>query len=107
MKSTRAAVATNSPGKHQAKGGSRSANPAPNAKALLFALLECESEADVQAIVESTPFLADARNWRYLDDRETNFNITSNQASDGGKALTELMTNMVDATLMKHALLKK
>src|SRR5690606_16961364 len=30
-------------------------------------------------------------------------NITSNQASDGGKALTELMTNMVDAVLMKHA----
>jgi hypothetical protein len=29
-----------------------------------------------------------------------------NQASDGGKALTELMTNMVDAVLTKHALVK-
>ena len=48
--------------------------------------------------------MQNARNWRPLDRRETNFNITSNQASDGGKALTELMTNMVDAVLMKHAL---
>ena len=48
--------------------------------------------------------MRDARNWRPLDGRETNFNITSNQASDGGKALTELMTNMVDAVLMKYAL---
>jgi hypothetical protein len=29
-----------------------------------------------------------------------------NQASDGGKALTEPMTNMVDAVLLKHAYLK-
>jgi hypothetical protein len=29
--------------------------------------------------------------------------VTSNLASDGGKALTELMTNMVDALLMKAA----
>jgi hypothetical protein len=28
---------------------------------------------------------------------ETNFNVTSNQASDSGKAPTELMNNMVDA----------
>ena len=67
-------------------------------------MLACESEAEVQAIVDATPFLAERKNWRFIDNRETNFNITSNQASDGGKALTELMTNMVDATLMKHAL---
>ena len=52
----------------------------------------------------SVPEMKSPRNWRPLDGRETNFNITSNQASDGGKALTELMTNMVDAVLMKHAL---
>lgn len=50
--------------------------------------------------------MRDAGNWKPLDKRETNFNITSNQASDGGKALTELMTNMVDAVLTKHALQK-
>ena len=52
----------------------------------------------------SVPEMRDMRNWRPLDGRETNFNVTSNQASDGGKALTELMTNMVDAVLMKYAL---
>jgi hypothetical protein len=92
--------------KSQTKAGSRSTDATSDPKTLLFALLECESEAGVQAIISSTPFLSDARNWRYLDNRETNFNITSNQASDGGKALTELMTNMVDATLMKNAYLK-
>jgi hypothetical protein len=39
--------------------------------------------------------MGNQKNWHPLDDRETNFNVTSNQASDGGKALTELMTNMV------------
>jgi hypothetical protein len=68
------------------------------------ALLDAESEAMIEEIVYSTPEMNDARNWRPLDGRETNFNVTSNQASDGGKALTELMTNMVDAVLMKHAL---
>jgi len=72
-------------------------------KDVLQRLLECETEAEVQAVIESEPFLADPKNWRPLDARETNFNVTSNQASDGGKALTELMTNMVDAILMKAA----
>lgn len=93
-----------SPARNQARPGSRSTDPAADAKAVCFGLLECESEEGVQAIIDSTPFLAERNNWRFVDDRETNFNVTSNQASDGGKALTELMTNMVDATLMKHAL---
>lgn len=69
-------------------------------------LLQAEAESAVQKIVESTADMGAATNWRPLDNRETNFNITSNQASDGGKALTELMTNMVDAVLTKHALQK-
>src|SRR3990167_7627561 len=74
-----------------------------NARDICLKLLATESEAGVQSILESIPEMLDSNNWRSLDDRETNFNITSNQASDGGKALTELMTNMVDAVLMKHA----
>jgi hypothetical protein len=66
-------------------------------------LLSAESEAEVQQVIASVPEMAESKNWRPLDRRETNFNVTSNQASDGGKALTELMTNMVDAVLMKHA----
>lgn len=77
-----------------------------DAKAVCAALFACESEKDVEAILVSHPEFADPKNWYPLDKRETNFNVTSNQASTGGKALTELMTNMVDAVLMKHAYLK-
>lgn len=77
-----------------------------DAKGICLRLLAAESEAEIQEIVESVPEMKDEKNWQPLDKRETNFNVTSNQASDGGKALTELMTNMVDAVLMKHALQK-
>lgn len=66
-------------------------------------LLDAESEAEALAILVKVPEVADPKNWCPLDRRETNFNVTSNQASDGGKALTELMTNMVDAVLMRAA----
>src|SRR5438552_5619734 len=74
-----------------------------NSQGVCFKLIGAESEAAVQKIVDGISEMRDDKNWRPLDNRETNFNITSNQASDGGKALTELMTNMVDAVLMKHA----
>jgi len=78
----------------------------PDARGVCRRLLDAESETDVQDIIDSLPEMRNSENWQPLDGRETNFNITSNQASDGGKALTELMTNMVDAVLMKHALKK-
>ncbi|QKC89478.1 hypothetical protein EB230_14415 [Mesorhizobium sp. NZP2234] len=74
-----------------------------DSKKICLALLGTESEAEVDKILAEIPEMRDARNWHPLDGRETNFNVTSNQASDGGKALTELMTNMVDAVLLKHA----
>lgn len=74
-----------------------------NYKEVCMKLLETESEAEVTDIIASYPEFSDPDNWKPLDGRETNFNVTSNQASDGGKALTELMTNMVDAVLMKRA----
>jgi hypothetical protein len=84
----------------------RNASAKFDARAICRRLLDAESEAAVQEIIDSVPEMRIADNWHPLDNRETNFNVTSNQASDGGKALTELMTNMVDAMLMKHALLK-
>ena len=69
-------------------------------------LLAAESEAIVREIIAVDDVFSNPGNWKPLDDRETNFNVTSNQASDGGKALTELMTNMVDAVLMKKARLE-
>lgn len=77
-----------------------------NSKEACLKLLAAESEEAVTEIIEAVPELNNPANWKPLDGRETNFNVTSNQASDGGKALTELMTNMVDAVLMKHAFLK-
>ena len=71
-----------------------------------FSLLRAESEEAVSSIIAADPDFRNPENWLPLDGRESNFNVTSNQASDGGKALTELMTNMVDAVLMKHAFLK-
>lgn len=76
-------------------------------KDVCFQLLAAESEREVQKILDSNSEFKKPSNWKPLDNRETNFNVTSNQASDGGKALTELMTNMVDAVLMKHAYIKK
>jgi len=75
-------------------------------KKVCLRLMAAESEAEVDKILAEHPEFQEAKNWKPLDGRETNFNVTSNQASDGGKALTELMTNMVDAVLMKHAYLK-
>ena len=77
-----------------------------NEKDVCLRLLAAESEAEVQEITEAVPEMRDLGNWQPLDRRDTNFNVTSNQASDGGKALTELMTNMVDAVLMKYAFQK-
>ncbi|RWK57465.1 hypothetical protein [Mesorhizobium sp.] len=77
-----------------------------DSKKVCLSLLAAESELEVEKILASVPEMQDSKNWKPLDGRETNFNVTSNQASDGGKALTELMTNMVDAVLLKHAYLK-
>src|SRR6516162_82004 len=77
-----------------------------DARGVCRRLLDAECEADVQAVIDSVPQMANRQNWSFLDDLDTNFNVLSNQASDGGKALTELMTNMVDDVLTKHALQK-
>ncbi|MEM7213996.1 MAG: hypothetical protein AAF423_00530 [Pseudomonadota bacterium] len=74
-----------------------------NNKNICLELIAAESEKEVDDIIASDDVFVDSHNWRPLDGRETNFNVTGNQASDGGKALTELMTNMVDAVLLKHA----
>ena len=75
-------------------------------KEVCLRLLQCESEREVDAVIESVPELTDPQNWHPIDRRVTNFNVVTNQASTGSKALTELCTNMVDAVLMKHAHLK-
>ena len=77
-----------------------------NEKSVCLELLRAESESSVQEIVNSVSEMADANNWAAVDARESNFNVITNQASTGGKAATELITNMVDAILIKRALQK-
>ena len=70
---------------------------------LCIRLLAAESEIEVQEIIDASPEMSDPKNWEPLDGRDSNFNVVTNQAMTGGKAATELMTNMVDAILMKSA----
>ena len=75
-----------------------------------IALLYAESEEEVLKILASSQYktlgLSKPENWRPLDGRDTNSNVVTNQASNGGKAATELITNMVDAMLTKRCLEK-
>lgn len=72
-------------------------------KAICLKLLDAQSEKEVDAIIASVPEMGNPKNWTPLDRRETNYNVTTNQQASGPKAATELMTNMVDAILLKEA----
>lgn len=70
--------------------------------ALCRRYLYAESEDEVTAIVDCTSSSHELK-WCPLDGRVTNFNVVTNQAATGGKALTELCTNMVDAIILRCA----
>ena len=74
-----------------------------DSKEICFRMLRVDSERKVTEIVSSIPELSCPDNWHPMDGRDTNFNVVTNQASIGSKALTELCTNMVDAVLLKYA----
>jgi hypothetical protein len=76
-------------------------------KKICRALIDAESEEAVETIIASVPEMNNTDNWVPLDRRETNYNVTTNQQASGPKAATELMTNMVDALLLKHARMNK
>ncbi len=67
-------------------------------------LLSANTESVVEQIIRNDKEMSDDRNWYPVDGRDTTIGIISNQASDGGKAATELITNMVDAMLTKRCL---
>lgn len=69
-------------------------------KELAKKILYCESEDEVSELLTALP---NDSTWHPLDGRETNFNVVTNQAATGAKALTELCTNMVDAILLRRA----
>ena len=64
-------------------------------------LLYANKVKEVDEIIQGHSGMSDASNWCALDGRETNFNVIRNQSKNGGKAATELITNMVDAMLTK------
>lgn len=74
-----------------------------DSKSVCSRLIYSESEIEVTEIIHGDKALSDTQNWFPVDDRDSNFNVITNQASVGSKALTELCTNMVDAVLLKHA----
>lgn len=74
-----------------------------NSEDLCMALLRAESEAEIDDVLAEAGSDTGDMTWHPVDGRETNFNVVTNQASTGAKALTELCTNMVDAILLRHA----
>ena len=73
-------------------------------KNLGLRLLAADTEAEVELIIKADAAMRDDANWHPVDARDTNFNVVSNQSSNGGKAATELMTNMVAAILTRRCL---
>ncbi len=71
---------------------------------LLESLLYSESEEEISTIIATNKNMNDANNWHPVDNRVTNANTITNQSSSGAKAATELITNMVDAILIKRCL---
>ena len=69
---------------------------------LLESLLYAESESEVDDIIKNSSFLSNSKSWAPLDGRNTNMNTITNQSSSGAKAATELITNMIDAILIKE-----
>ncbi|MGU9950986.1 MAG: hypothetical protein ACNYPH_01490 [Gammaproteobacteria bacterium WSBS_2016_MAG_OTU1] len=67
-------------------------------------LLYANTEAEVSEIINSHADMKNDSNWHPIDDRDTNRNVVGNQSSNGGKAATELITNMVDSMLTKRCL---
>lgn len=67
-------------------------------------LLRAESAAEVRDIIAGDKSLSNPGNWMPVDGRVTNSNVVNNQSTNGGKAATELITNMVDAMLTKRCL---
>lgn len=72
-----------------------------NIDPIYLRLLYANKESEITEIIGENADMANSDNWRPVDNRDTNNNVITNQQSSGGKAATELITNMVDAMLTK------
>lgn len=67
---------------------------------LCLALLKCDSEDEVVALLTEAGYWGDRDAWRYFGDLENNWSTIGNQQSSPHAALVEKLVNAVDATLM-------
>ena len=71
-------------------------------KKVLTELLQAFTTEDVQKIIDAENF-NDDNDWKPYGKREKNWDIISNQQSNAVGALTELITNAIDAVLCRKA----
>lgn len=69
---------------------------------LCLALLNCDTEDEVIALLSDAGYWTDRDAWRYFGDLENNWSTIGNQQSSPHAALVEKLVNAVDATLMGH-----
>jgi hypothetical protein len=67
---------------------------------LCLALLKCDTEDGVVALLSEAGYWTDKDAWRYFGDLENNWSTIGNQQSSPHAALVEKLVNAVDATLM-------
>jgi len=72
-------------------------------KELVTALLEADSEPEVLNVINSNKFMSNPDNWIPIAKSENNIATVNNQSADPTKALCEMLTNMVDAVLLRMA----
>lgn len=73
-----------------------------NESELCLALLKCDTEEEVVALLTEAGYWTDRDAWRYFGDLENNWSTIGNQQSSPHAALVEKLVNAVDATLMGH-----
>lgn len=73
-------------------------------KALLFTLLNADTEAEVISALQSASLWDDPALWRLYGDQQDNFSPAGSQQRNPEAALVEKLVNSVDACLMGRAL---
>ena len=75
-------------------------------KQLALALVRCESESEIIALLKSEGLWDNSAHWRAFGDNDNNWSTIGNQQSDADAALVEKIVNSVDALLMKECMVR-
>lgn len=71
-----------------------------DAKKLLLRLIEAETEAEVEKIIEDDPLCSNPKNWWAYGNKENNAGTVQNQQSEAVAAVVEKIANAMDAVLI-------